>query len=178
MAEEGLLSGGKVSVLLGLGSNLGDRRGFIEKAVSLVGEIDGVEWKVLSRLIETEPVGGPPQGSYLNAAGELMTSLSCSELFGNLQEIEVRLGRVRKVLNGPRTIDLDILLYGNSIIEQGDLFVPHPRMCERLFVLEPLCEIAPDTVHPARGKSMEELLDDLRELGEKTVSSHEGRGGP
>lgn len=178
MAEEELLPGGKVPVFLGLGSNLGDRRGFIEKAASMIGEIDGVEWKVLSSLVETEPVGGPPQGNYLNGAAELTTCLSCRELFGNLQAIESRLGRVRKVLNGPRTIDLDILLYGDSIIEEGGLLVPHPRMCERFFVLEPLCEIAPGMVHPAGEKTIAELLEDLRKTGTKTVSSHEDRGGP
>ena len=176
MAEEELPPGGKVPVFLGLGSNLGDRRGFIEKAASMIAEVEGVEWKGLSGLLETDPVGGPPQGDYLNAAGELATSLSCRELFGNLQQIEAKLGRVRKVLNGPRTIDVDILLFGDSVIEEGDLLVPHPRMCERSFVLEPLCEIAPDLVHPCEGKTIAELFEDLRKKGAGTVSSHDERG--
>jgi 2-amino-4-hydroxy-6-hydroxymethyldihydropteridine diphosphokinase len=162
MAEETLLPGGKVSVLLGLGSNLGGRREFIERAARLIDEIEGVELKSLSSLIETEPVGGPPQGKYLNGAAELETALEPRDLLARLQEVEAELGRVRKVLNGPRNIDLDILLFGDSVVEAGDLVVPHPRMCERAFVLEPLNEIAPGRVHPIKRKSIEELLGELR----------------
>ena len=174
MAEEELPPGAKLPVFLGLGSNLGDRRGFIEQAVSMIADIEGVDWKKLSSLLETDPVGGPPQGDYLNAAGELASSLSCRELFGNLQEIEARLGRERKVLNGPRTIDLDILLFSDSVIEEGDLLVPHPRMCERSFVLEPLCEIAPGVVHPREGKTIRQLLEDL--LNKETAAGPDERG--
>jgi len=162
MAEETLLPGGKVSVLLGLGSNLGGRREFIERAARLIDEIEGVELKSLSSLIETEPVGGPPQGKYLNGAAELETALEPRDLLARLQEVEAELGRVRKVLNGPRNIDLDILLFGDSVVEAGDLVVPHPRMCERAFVLEPLNEIAPGRLHPIKRKSIEELLGELR----------------
>tara|TARA_B100001245_G_scaffold234736_1_gene220937 strand:+ start:560 stop:1096 length:537 start_codon:yes stop_codon:yes gene_type:complete len=162
MAEETLLPGGKVSVLLGLGSNLGGRREFIERAVRLIDEIEGVELKNLSSLIETEPVGGPPQGRYLNGAAELETALEPRDLLSRLQEVETELGRVRKVLNGPRNIDLDILLFGDLVVEVGNLVLPHPRMCERAFVLEPLNEIAPGRVHPVKRKSVEELLGELR----------------
>tara|TARA_B100000929_G_scaffold115585_1_gene91714 strand:+ start:5322 stop:5858 length:537 start_codon:yes stop_codon:yes gene_type:complete len=162
MAEETLLPGAKVSVLLGLGSNLGGRREFIERAVRLIDEIEGVELKNLSSLVETEPVGGPPQGRYLNGAAELETALEPRDLLNRLQEVETELGRVRKVLNGPRNIDLDILLFGDLVIEAGDLVLPHPRMCERAFVLEPLNEIAPGRVHPVKRKSVEELLEELR----------------
>ena len=162
MAEETLLPGGKVSVLLGLGSNLGSRREFIERAVRLIDEIEGVELKNLSSLIETEPVGGPPQGRYLNGAAELETALEPRDLLSRLQEVETELGRVRKVLNGPRNIDLDILLFGDLVVEVGNLVLPHPRMCERAFVLEPLNEIAPGRVHPVKRKSVEELLGELR----------------
>ena len=162
MAEETLLPGGKVSVLLGLGSNLGGRREFIERAVRLIDEIEGVELKSLSSLIETEPVGGPPQGRYLNGAAELETALEPRDLLSRLQEVETELGRVRKVLNGPRNIDLDILLFGDLVVEAGDLVLPHPRMCDRAFVLEPLNEIAPGRVHPVKRKSVEELLEELR----------------
>ena len=162
MAEETLLPGGKVSVLLGLGSNLGGRREFIERAARLIDEIEGVELKSISSLIETEPVGGPPQGRYLNGAAELETALEPRDLLARLQEVEAELGRVRKVLNGPRNIDLDILLFGDLVVEAGDLVLPHPRMCERAFVLEPLNEIAPGRVHPIKRKSIEELLGELR----------------
>ena len=162
MAEETLLPGAKVSVLLGLGSNLGGRREFIERAVRLIDEIEGVELKNLSSLIETEPVGGPPQGRYLNGAAELETALEPRDLLSRLQEVETELGRVRKVLNGPRNIDLDILLFGDLVVEVGNLVLPHPRMCERAFVLEPLNEIAPGRVHPVKRKSVEELLGELR----------------
>ncbi|HBO52543.1 MAG: 2-amino-4-hydroxy-6-hydroxymethyldihydropteridine diphosphokinase [Planctomycetota bacterium] len=162
MAEETLLPGGKVSVLLGLGSNLGGRREFIERAARLIDEIEGVELKSISSLIETEPVGGPPQGRYLNGAAELETALEPRDLLARLQEVEAELGRVRKVLNGPRNIDLDILLFGDLVVDAGDLVLPHPRMCERAFVLEPLNEIAPGRVHPIKRKSVEELLEELR----------------
>ena len=170
MTGETLLPGEKISVLLGLGSHLGDRRGVIDRAVHLLGEIDGVELKSLSSLIETEPVGGPPQGNYLNGAAELETVLEPLALLRCLQGVEAELGRVRKVLNGPRNIDLDILLYGDSVIEAGDLLVPHPRMCERTFVLGPLSEIAPERVHPVKGKSIEELFEELRSVGTRASS--------
>ena len=173
MAEETLLPGGKVSVLLGLGSNLGDRREFIERAARLIDEIEGVELKSISSLIETEPVGGPPQGRYLNGAAELETALEPQELLARLQEVEAGLGRVRKVLNGPRNIDLDILLFGDLVVEAGDLVLPHPRMCERAFVLEPLNEIAPGRVHPIKRKSIEELLGELRSAAARVPTTGE-----
>ena len=173
MAEETLLPGGKVSVLLGLGSNLGGRREFIERAVRLIDEIEGVELKNLSSLIETEPVGGPPQGRYLNGAAELETALEPRDLLSRLQEVETELGRVRKVLNGPRNIDLDILLFGDLVVEVGNLVLPHPRMCERAFVLEPLNEIAPGRVHPVKRKSVEELLGELRSAVAKVPATGE-----
>ena len=173
MAEETLLPGGKVSVLLGLGSNLGGRREFIERAARLIDEIEGVELKSISSLIETEPVGGPPQGRYLNGAAELETALEPRDLLACLQEVEAELGRARKVLNGPRNIDLDILLFGDLVVEAGDLVLPHPRMCERAFVLEPLNEIAPGRVHPIKRKSIEELLGELRSAAARVPTTGE-----
>ena len=173
MAEETLLPGGKVSVLLGLGSNLGGRREFIERAARLIDEIEGVELKSISSLIETEPVGGPPQGRYLNGAAELETALEPRDLLARLQEVEAELGRARKVLNGPRNIDLDILLFGDLVVDAGDLVLPHPRMCERAFVLEPLNEIAPGRVHPIKRKSIEELLGELRSAAARVPTTGE-----
>ena len=173
MAEETLLPGGKVSVLLGLGSNLGDRREFIERAARLIDEIEGVELKSISSLIETEPVGGQPQGRYLNGAAELETALEPRDLLARLQGVEAELGRVRKVLNGPRNIDLDILLFGDLVVEAGDLVLPHPRMCERAFVLEPLNEIVPGRVHPIKRKSIEELLGEFRSVAARVPTTGE-----
>ena len=128
---------------IGLGSNLGDRRKNILSAIKMIGEILGTQVAKVSTIIETVPVGGPPQGKFLNAVAEIQTSLACRDLLTGLQSIEGRLGRVRGVLNGPRNIDLDILLFNDQTIREKDLTVPHPRIKERDFVLGPLKEIAP-----------------------------------
>lgn len=126
---------------IGIGSNLGDRRGYIERAVRLLNKTDRVRIDKVSSLYETDPVGGPPQGKYLNGAIKIETDFSCRELLERLLEVEEILGRTRKEKNGPRTIDLDILMFGDMRIEEKDLVVPHPRMGEREFVKGPLKEI-------------------------------------
>ncbi len=131
---------------IGLGSNLGNRKENIRLAIEKIKELKETTVTKISSLIETDPVGGPAQGKFLNAAIEIQTNLSAPELLRHLQKIESRLGRVRTVKNGPRTIDLDILFYGDKQINQEDLIVPHPRIKEREFVLAPLREIAPDIV--------------------------------
>ena len=128
------------SVYLGLGSNLGDRAKNIHEAVRLLDEA-GVRTVRLSTLIETDPVGGPPQGLFLNAALKAETSLSPEALLRMVNAVEARLGRVRTVRNGPRTIDIDILRYDDLIVDTAELVIPHPRMGEREFVLRPLREI-------------------------------------
>jgi 2-amino-4-hydroxy-6-hydroxymethyldihydropteridine diphosphokinase len=151
---------GGVSVLVGLGSNLGERRGNIERAVERLAALPGVRWLRLSSLRETEPLGGPPQGAYLNAAGELSTTLAPLDLLAAIERIEAELGRVRgerAVRWGPRTIDIDILVFGDRVIDHPRLQVPHPRMLERPFVLEPLAEIAPGRRHPVDGRTFREL---------------------
>ncbi len=126
---------------IGVGSNLGDRRNYIENAIQKLKESKGIEVKRISGIYETEPEGGPKQGKYLNGAIEIETTLEPRQLLERLQAIEKELGRVRTVKNGPRTIDLDILLYGDKKIDEVDLKIPHPRMLEREFVLKPLKEI-------------------------------------
>jgi len=126
---------------IGVGSNLGDRKKHIEDAIEKLKNIEGVEVKRVSSIYETEPVGGPKQGKYLNGAIEIETGLGPRELLGKLQDIEKKLGRKKTVKNGPRTIDLDILLYGDNKIDEPDLKIPHPNMREREFVMKPLKEI-------------------------------------
>jgi 2-amino-4-hydroxy-6-hydroxymethyldihydropteridine diphosphokinase len=163
-------------VYVGLGSNVGDRREAIQWAVEALRQTIGVQVLAASSLIETEPVGGPPnQGRFLNGAVELETDLEPEALLDVLQEIEHRLGRTRTVRWGPRKIDLDLLLYGNRIVATGRLRVPHLRLRERRFVLEPLASIAPDAADPITGLTVRELLE---RCGEKNPSPFMGEGGP
>lgn len=126
---------------IGIGSNLGDREKNIEQAIQKLRCKEGVEVKRVSPLYETDPVCGPGQPRYLNGVIEIETDIAPRELLLFLQETERQLGRVRTVKNGPRTIDLDILTYGNKIIDEPDLRVPHPRMTEREFVQRPLRDL-------------------------------------
>ncbi len=145
--------------MIGLGSNLGDRRATLEGAIAALSETPGVRVQRVSTYRETEPVGGPPgQGSYLNAAAMLETRLDPIGLLHVLQAIEGRFGRVRAVRWGERTLDLDLLLFDDRIIRTPELTVPHPRLEERRFVLEPLAEVAPDAVEPTSGRTVSELL--------------------
>lgn len=130
-----------MDVFIGIGSNLGDRYNNIESAINHLKSVPDVEVKKISSLIETEPQGGPPQPRYLNGVIKLKTSLSARKLLEVLQKIEHSLGRMRREKNGPRTIDLDILLYGGETIDEPDLKIPHPRMKKREFVMKPLMEI-------------------------------------
>lgn len=131
---------------IGLGSNLGDRKLNIQTAIEKINRIKKTKVTKASSIIETSPVGGPAQDKYLNAAIEIQTDFPPRQLLVNLQNIESELGRVRAIKNGPRTIDLDILFYRDLQINEEDLIVPHPRIKEREFVLNPLREIAPDIV--------------------------------
>jgi 2-amino-4-hydroxy-6-hydroxymethyldihydropteridine diphosphokinase len=152
-----------VTAYIALGSNLGDRSAYLDQALRLLREQPSVHVGRISSYHETEPVGGPPgQGPYLNAAAEIQTGLSPHELLRILMDVENRLGRVRQERFGPRTIDLDLLLYDNLILAEPDLTVPHPRLHERLFVLEPLAEIAPQALHPGLGQTALDLLRRLR----------------
>lgn len=150
---------------IGLGSNLGDREATLRGALRELDARGDVKVVRRSDFHETEPVGGPPQGAFINAAAELATPLQPEELLAVLHEVEDDFGRERTVRWGPRTLDLDLLLYGNRIIDTSDLQVPHPRMHERRFVLEPLCELCPDRRHPRLGKTVRRLLAELEEGG-------------
>ncbi len=150
-----------MTAYIGLGSNLGNRKSNLDDAVSLLSEAPGVDSVKVSSYYETEPVGYEEQGLFLNAAARVETSLSPGELLKVCHDIENQLGRVRTVRWGPRTIDLDILLYNGLVIDSPELEVPHPLMHERAFVLQPLCELDPDVVHPVLKKTAKELLNSL-----------------
>jgi 2-amino-4-hydroxy-6-hydroxymethyldihydropteridine diphosphokinase len=141
---------------VGLGSNLGDREGAIRQAAALIGA------QRVSSIRETEPWGVADQPLFLNAVAELETGFEARALLERLLEVERELGRVRGGERwGPRTIDLDLLLYGEETIDEPGLTVPHPRLHQRLFVLEPLAELAPDLVVPGRGR-VTALLTELQ----------------
>lgn len=126
---------------LGMGSNVGDRRRFLADAVEpLAGVV------AISPIYETDPVGGPPQEPYLNIVVELETSLTPRQLLGVAHRLESAAGRVRAERWGPRTLDVDILLVGDLVVDEPDLAIPHPRMWERRFVLAPLADLAPELV--------------------------------
>lgn len=147
---------------VGLGSNIGSRHETLNSAVTALDDSPDVSVTRVSTFIETEPVGGPSgQRPYLNGAVEIRTSLTPTELLRRCQAIENDHGRTRDVRWGPRTLDLDILLYDDATVDTDELIVPHPRMHERRFVLEPLCEIAPNVRHPRLGACVRDLLDRL-----------------
>lgn len=143
---------------IAFGSNLGDRKKHIAKALKRLGSIRGVEITKVSNTIETPPYGGIEQPPFLNGCIEISTFLKPHKLLKVLKDIEKLEGRQKTVRWGPRTLDLDIIFYGDLILEDEALTIPHEDMANRLFVLEPLAEIAPKYRHPKTGKTVEELL--------------------
>ena len=141
---------------LGLGSNLGDKRGNLRAALAALADRGTIA--AVSPLYATEPVGPVEQDWFLNACARIETGLGAVEMLGVIAGIESNLGRERKIPNGPRTIDIDLLLYADLIVESAALTVPHPRLHLRRFVLEPLAAIAPDLMHPRLRKSIADLL--------------------
>ncbi|HEX2434657.1 MAG TPA: 2-amino-4-hydroxy-6-hydroxymethyldihydropteridine diphosphokinase [Gaiellaceae bacterium] len=146
---------------IGLGSNLGDRGATIHRALELLGADDDIEITAVSSLVETDPVGYEDQPRFLNGAAALRTELSARDLLERMFAVERELGRTRTGPRfGPRTIDLDLLLYGQESIDEPGLRIPHPRLAERRFVLEPLAELDKDLRVPGRG-SVRALLAGL-----------------
>ena len=146
---------------IGVGSNLDDPAARCAEAVCRISQIAGIKVLRQSSLYRTEPVGFEEQGWFINAVVEIRTALNPHELLKVLQRIEDAMGRVRGPKWGPRTIDLDILLYGQEVIEENELVIPHPDLQKRRFVLEPLLEIASYVIHPAFGVSIRGLMERL-----------------
>ncbi len=167
---------------IGLGSNQSDRQAHLSAALADLASLPGVTLITQSPTYETDPVGGPAgQGRFLNSAAAVNTDLTAPQLLEALNKIEITQGRPpqdQRVYQGPRTLDLDILLFGNEILghhesysnpqpptpnpQRPTLTIPHPRMHQRYFVLKPLCDIAPDAVHPILKRTIRELLVDLK----------------
>ena len=151
-------------VYVAMGSNLGDRDAHLAAGLAALRATAGVEVVAVSPLYETDPVGPPPQGPYLNGAIELATTLPPDTLLERLLEIEISQGRTRgSDRNAPRTLDLDLLLYGDRKLAAPGLEVPHPRLADRPFVLEPLCDLAPNLIHPTLGETIEVLACKVRD---------------
>ncbi|MBI1369535.1 MAG: 2-amino-4-hydroxy-6-hydroxymethyldihydropteridine diphosphokinase [Planctomycetes bacterium] len=144
---------------LGLGSNLGDRAAYLQGAREALAILPESRLVAFSCIYETPPVGPVEQGPYLNAAAVIETNLAPHDLLAHLRAIERAAGRERHERWGPRTLDLDILLYEDRVIAADDLTVPHPHLHERWFALKPLAEIAPQMVHPTLGATIAELLN-------------------
>lgn len=148
---------------IALGANLGDREGNLRLAIEKLRQTPGVMVTKVSTMLENPAIGGPADSPpFLNAAAEVETTLPPAELLKRLLEIEKEIGRVRREKWGPRQIDLDLLLYGDQIIQSAEMSIPHPLMPERLFVLQPLSEIAPNIVHPILRRTISELLAALK----------------
>jgi 2-amino-4-hydroxy-6-hydroxymethyldihydropteridine diphosphokinase len=148
-------------VYLGLGSNVGDSESLLQSALEA---LNGPDLKLLrvSGIYETEPIGLREQRWFLNLAAEFETNLFPKQLLHRIQKVEKNLGRTRTVRNGPRTIDIDILLYGNAVVETDELEIPHPRYRERRFTLAPLAELNPALRDPVTHRTMAEMLAGLK----------------
>ncbi|WP_145477379.1 2-amino-4-hydroxy-6-hydroxymethyldihydropteridine diphosphokinase [Staphylococcus warneri] len=147
-----------VKAYLGLGSNIGDRVHQLQQAIRIIDQYQYIDVTSISPIYETEPVGYTDQPQFLNLCIEIETTLNPQELLKRCLETEEALHRVRKIRWGPRTLDVDILLYGNEIIEEDNLIIPHPRMTERAFVLIPLNDIASKHIEPRSQKLIENLV--------------------
>ena len=153
-------------VFLGLGANLGDRLATLQRAVDLLGAVEGIRPVASSRLYETEPVGYLDQPWFLNCVVEGETNRQPQELLESFRAMEMAFHSRKEFVNGPRILDIDILLFGDQSFDTPDLKIPHPRMLDRKFVLVPLAEIAPDQKHPAWAANVSELLAKSKDTSE------------
>ena len=151
------------AVYLGLGSNIGDKIANCLRALDAISASDHNHLHAVSSLYKTEPIGYQEQDWFINCVAEVSTTLLPRPFHAFLQEIEKRMGRKKTVRMGPRIIDLDILFYGNEVVEEPDLIIPHPHLHERGFVLVPLEELAPDLFHPVLKKTVRDLLKNREE---------------
>ncbi len=150
---------------LGLGSNVGDREEYLKRALDAMGELEGSKVRRVSSIYETEPWGKKDQDPFLNQVVEVDTQLGPHELLAACQRIEKELGRNPQERWGPRTIDIDLLLYGDVVIEDRNLRVPHSLLSERRFVVIPLTELSPSVSVPGLGKTVREVLEDCQDRG-------------
>jgi 2-amino-4-hydroxy-6-hydroxymethyldihydropteridine diphosphokinase len=167
----------KKEIYIGLGSNVGDRLANIRKAVELMKK-EEIEVVNESSIYETEPMGYREQGWFLNSVVQGRTELSPERLWETLEKIEKSIGREKEIKWGPRIIDLDILFYGNKILNDKQLQIPHSELHKRKFVLVPLKEIAPELVHPVLNKTISELLRDLKDNSQVKLLERFDSSGP